>query len=42
MTELSNISTDKFKILISFGLPKLMYPGKKYKMMKSYSFRKFA
>ena len=26
----------------SFGLPKLMYPGKKYKMMKSYSFRKFA
>lgn len=25
----------------SFGLPKLMYPGKKYKMLKSYSFRKF-
>lgn len=25
----------------SFGLPKLMYPGKKYKIMKSYSFRKF-
>lgn len=26
----------------SFGLPKLMYPGKKYKEMRMYSFRKFA
>ena len=25
----------------TFGLPKLMYPGKDYKMLKSYSFRKF-
>jgi heme/copper-type cytochrome/quinol oxidase subunit 2 len=25
----------------SFGLPKLMFPGKEYKNLKSYSFRKF-
>jgi len=25
----------------TFGLPKLMYPGKKHKIMKMYSFRKF-